>query len=77
MDSYEKFRIIVDSHISGAPKSEHFDTIPRMLFSEEQIEIAIHMSFRPKSVESIATRSSISLSEVEKRLESMADKGMY
>lgn len=76
MDNYERFRIILDSYIAGAPKSEHFDEILRMLFSEEEIEIAIHMNFRSKSAEHIATLSSISLSEVEKRLDSMADKAI-
>lgn len=47
-----------------------------MLFSKEEIEIAIHMNFKSKSVGSISTRSSISPSEVENRLESMADKAI-
>ncbi|MFC1820007.1 hypothetical protein ACFLZG_02845, partial [Thermodesulfobacteriota bacterium] len=74
MDNYEKFRQMIDSYISGAPKSKYFDEILKMLFSKEEIEVALHMNFKSKSAESIATDSSISLTEVEKRLDSMADK---
>ncbi|MBA4320556.1 MAG: hypothetical protein C0412_19330 [Flavobacterium sp.] len=76
MDNYEKFRQIIDSHIAGAPKSKHFDEILEMLFSKEEIEVAIHMNFKSKNAESIATGSSIPLTEVEKRLDSMADKAI-
>jgi len=76
MDNYEKFRQIIDSHIAGAPKSKHFDEILEMLFSKEEIAVAIHMNFKSKSAESIATGSSIPLNEVEKRLDSMADKAI-
>ena len=76
MDNYEKFRIMLDSHIAGAPKSEHFDSLLRILFTEEEIEIAIHLNFRSKSAKNIATQSSFSQPEVEKRLDSMADKAV-
>lgn len=76
MDNYEKLRAMLDSYIAGAPKSDHFDEILRMLFSKEEIGIAVHMNFRPKSAEKIAARSSLSLSEAKQRLDSMADKAI-
>ena len=69
-------RQIIDSHLAEAPKSKHFDKILEVLFSEEEIKVAIHMKFKLESAESIATGSSIPLNKVEKRLDSMADKGI-
>lgn len=76
MDHYEKLRQIIDSHLAGAPKSKHFDEILEMLFTKEEISVAIHMNFKSKSAETIAAGSSIPLHEVEKRLDSMADKAI-
>jgi len=76
MDNYEKLRQIIDSHIAGAPKSKHIDEILKMLFSEQEIAVAIHMNFISKSAETIAAGSTIPLHEVEKRLDSMAGKAI-
>jgi len=76
MDDYEKFRQIIDSHLAGAPKSKYFIQILQMLFSKEEIEVAVHMNFKSKSAESIAAVSSIPCGKVEKRLDSMADKAI-
>ena len=76
MDSYENLRQIIDSYIAGAPKSKYFDEILELLFTKEEIEVAIHMNFKSKSASSIATNVSIPLDEVKKRLDSMADKAI-
>lgn len=76
MDHYEKLRQIIDSHIAGAPKSRHFDEILEMLFSKEEVVVAVHMNFTFKTAESIAMSSSIPLAEIKKRLDSMADKAI-
>jgi len=76
MDNYENLRQIIDSHIAGAPKSKYFDEILELLFSIEEIKVAIHMNFKSKNAESIAANASIPLKEVEKRLDSMAAKAI-
>lgn len=76
MDVYEKLREILDAHPSGAPESKVFDEILRTLFTPEEAEIAVHMSFSPKPLETIAAVSGIPLDEAEYLLESMADKAI-
>jgi Na+-translocating ferredoxin:NAD+ oxidoreductase subunit B len=74
MDNYEKFRRMIDTHPSGAPPSEAFNQILRILFTQEEIDVAVHMGFAHKSTEEIARSSGLSLDDTKKRLEAMADK---
>lgn len=74
MSNYDRLREILDSHPSGAPESRAFDEILRILFTPEEVEIAIHMSFAAKDVEKIAQAAGLALEEAEKKLEAMADK---
>lgn len=74
MDNYEKLRQILDTHPSGAPKSEAFDKILKILFTPEEVKIAVHMNFSPKPTDEIAKKAGISEKEVSKRLEAMAKK---
>lgn len=74
MDSYEKFQELIDNHPSGAPKSNFFLEILRILFTEEEIKVALTMSFRNKSIEDIAKAASYSVEETSRLLEAMADK---
>ena len=76
MDVYERLREILDAHPSGAPKSKAFDEILRFLFTPEEAEIAVHMSFAPKPVDDIASAAGIPADEAEYTLESMADKAV-
>ena len=76
VDVYERLREILDAHPSGAPKSKVFDEILRYLFTLEEAEIAVHMSFAPKPAEDIATAAGISVDEAESILEFMADKAV-
>jgi len=76
MDNYEKFQELVDNHPSGAPKSTVFLEILRILFTEEEIKVALTMSFRNKSVEDIAKASSLSVEEASRILETMANKAI-
>jgi len=76
MDVYEKLREILDAHPSGAPKSKAFDEILRILFTHEEAELTIHMSFSPKPTHEIASACGISVDEAECLLESMADKAV-
>jgi electron transport complex protein RnfB len=74
MDVYEKLREILDAHPSGAPKSKAFDEILRILFTGEEAELAVHMSFSPKPVHEIASAAGIPVDDADFLLESMADK---
>ena len=76
MDVYEKLRQILDAHPSGAPKSKAFDEILRYLFTPEETEIAVHMSFSPRSIEDIASAVRIPVDEAEELLEFMAMKAV-
>ncbi|HUT72787.1 MAG TPA: 4Fe-4S binding protein [Desulfatiglandales bacterium] len=76
MDSYEKLRQILQQHPSGAPKSASLDEILRILFTPEEVEVALGMVFRPRSIREIARATKVSEEEVEKRCESMANKGI-
>lgn len=76
MDVYEALREILDSHPSGAPKSKAFDEILRFLFTPEEAELAVHMSFTPRTAEDIASAAGISLDEAEYMLDSMASKAV-
>ena len=76
MDTYEQLREILDSHPATAPKSKSIDEILRTLFTPEEAEIAVTMSFKPKKAASIAKATAISEDEAKKRLESMIGKGI-
>jgi Na+-translocating ferredoxin:NAD+ oxidoreductase subunit B len=76
MDKYEKFQELIDNHPAGAPKSKVFLEILRILFTEEEIKLALTMSFRNKSVEDIAKASFLSAEDASRLLEAMADKAI-
>ncbi len=76
MDVYERLREILDAHPSGAPKSKAFAEILRILFTDEEAELATHMSFSPKPAHEIASACGIPPDEAEYLLESMADKAV-
>ncbi len=76
MEIYEKLREILDAHPSGAPKSKAFEEILRILFTQEEAAVAVHMSFKDKDLADIAQACGIPIDEVEKRLERLADKAV-
>jgi Na+-translocating ferredoxin:NAD+ oxidoreductase subunit B len=76
MDIYEQLREILDAHPSTAPKGASIDEILRILFTPGEAATAVKMSFKPKSAVSLAESTGVSVNETQKRLESMADKGI-
>ena len=76
MDMFERFREMLDAHPSRAPKSETFREILQMLFTPEEVALAVHMSFKPKRVEDIAGAASLSYDEAAAMLERMAAKAV-
>jgi hypothetical protein len=57
MDNYERLREILHKNPIGAPPSRAFDEILRILFTPEEAEVAVGMTFVPQSVEQIANRA--------------------
>ena len=76
MDNYERFREILHRHLIGTPQSGAFDEILRILFTPEQVEVALGMVFVPRDVHRIAKMVGVSEDEVLDRCESMANKGI-
>jgi Na+-translocating ferredoxin:NAD+ oxidoreductase subunit B len=76
MDHYESLRQMLDVHPAGAPPSPAIDEILRILFTEDEISIAINMSYRLKTVEEIAQAASVKQEEAGRHLDAMAEKGI-
>jgi electron transport complex protein RnfB len=76
MDDYEKLRQILDKHLAGAPASKKLDQILRILFTSEEVKVAVGMIFTPTPVEEIAARSGVPVEEARARCESLANKGI-
>jgi Na+-translocating ferredoxin:NAD+ oxidoreductase subunit B len=76
MDTYDKLREILHKNFIGAPKSLAFDEILRILFTPEEAEVAVAMTFVPKSVQQIAESAGVSREKAESLCESMAKKGI-
>ena len=76
MDKYEDLRQVLHTHPTGAPKSELFAEILRILFTPEEVEVALGMGFAPRSIASIAQVAGVPEEEARTRCESMANKGI-
>ena len=76
MDTYEKLRDILHKNPIGAPKSPAFDEILRILFTPEEAEVAVGMTFVPKDVEQIAQSAAVTTEKAASLCESMAAKGV-
>ena len=76
MEIYERLREILDAHPATAPKTKSIDEILRTLFTPEEAALAVKMSYKTKSVGSIAKAAGVADSKAKKNLESMADKGI-
>lgn len=76
MDQYESLRQVLHAHPSGAPRSEYFDEILRLLFTPEEVDVALGMGFTPRNIPAIAQAAGVSEQEARARCESMANKGI-
>jgi len=45
MDKYQDLRRVLHKHPSGAPESEFLDEILRILFTPEEVDVALGMGF--------------------------------
>ncbi len=75
-DLYESLRVLLDSHPFGCPPAPEIIEILKILFTEEEAEVALGLGFRPFTVKEIADKAGVSFQEAEIRLESLANKGL-
>lgn len=75
MHHYHKLQELLNTHPVGAPKSEEFIEILRLLFKPEEVELALLLDFKLKKANEIAKQAGISQEEVIQKLEAMADRG--
>lgn len=76
MDHYQRLQEILDTHPSGAPASEAFFEILRILFTPAEARVAAAMKFVPMRVTKIAEASGVPADEVGSLCEAMAAKGI-
>lgn len=74
MDIYTRLAERFDLPPIGAPKSQTFIEILRILFEPEEAELALHMGFGFETAEKIAGKSGHAIEDAENLLKSMADK---
>ena len=76
MDVYKKLQERLDTHPAGAPAAESFDKILRILFSPEEAEIAVNLTFTLQPVSRISQKTGIESDTLTAKLEAMADRGV-
>ncbi len=75
MHHYHLLQQKLDRHPVGAPYSEKFIEILKLLFPPGEVELALLLDFKLKKVENIVQEIDIPLDEAVAKLEDMADKG--
>jgi Na+-translocating ferredoxin:NAD+ oxidoreductase subunit B len=73
---YERLREVLDKHPVGCPPAPEIIEILEMLFTPEEACAALGLGYIPFDLKTISERAGMPESETEKRLESMADKGL-
>ena len=67
---------MLHKHPTGAPESEYLDEILRILFTPEEVPVALGMGFTPRGIPAIAAAAGVAEEEARARCEAMADKGI-
>ncbi len=76
MNSFEKLQVLLHKNPAGAPESEIFNEILQILFSPEEVEVALYLKFVPQAVEIVSEKAGLSIKDTEELCESMANKGI-
>lgn len=78
MDTYEKLAVFLDRLPGGFYRTESGVEmrILKRIFSEKDAELAMHLTLIAEDARVIARRAGISVEEAERRLESMARRGL-
>ncbi|MGI6649287.1 MAG: DUF362 domain-containing protein [Bacillota bacterium] len=75
MHHYHKLQELLNTHPVGAPKSEEFIEILKILFQPGEVELALMLDFKLKKATEIAKEANIPPEEAVQKLEAMADRG--
>jgi len=73
---YEKLRELLDIHPFGLPPAPEIIEILKILFTEEEAEVSLGLSFRPLNARKVADRAGVGPQEAIQRLESLANKAL-
>ncbi len=76
MDIYNQLQQKLHTHPAGAPDRPEFMEILRILFTPEEAEFALNLSFRPKPIDAIAQKTGLPAEEVIAMGERLANKGI-
>lgn len=76
MDVYRKLQERLDTNAAGAPPSESFDKILRILFTPEEAELVNYLTWRLQSVSKLSEKTGIAPDKLTDMLETMADRGV-
>lgn len=75
MHHYHKLQEKLDAHPIGAPRSEEFLEILKILFLPDEVELATLLEFRLQKASDVAKKAGIGADEALRKLEAMADRG--
>lgn len=75
MHHYHKLQEKIDSHPVGAPRSEEFLEILKILFRSDEVELAALLDFKLRKASEVARKAGSSREDAIKKLEAMADRG--
>jgi Pyruvate/2-oxoacid:ferredoxin oxidoreductase delta subunit len=75
MEVYARLQKLLDIHPSGAPVSQSFDKILKLLFSTEEAEMACCLKFDLQSLEEVQQKTGKNPEILKQRLDEMADRG--
>lgn len=75
MDTYTRLQKLLNIHPSGAPASESFDKILRLLFTPEEAEIACYLNYTLQSLDEIQKKIGRRTEKLKSQLDAMADRG--
>ena len=73
---YDKLRELLDTHPVGCPYSPEIIKILKILFTEDEVKIAVGLGFRPFTIDEISQRTGVEPKEAHDHLESLANKGL-
>lgn len=75
MHHYHKLQELLNSHPVGAPRSEEFLEILKILFRPDEVELAVLLDFKLRKTSDVAEKTGIPREEALRKLEAMADRG--
>lgn len=75
MHYYHQLRDKLGQHPVGAPGSEEFLEILKILFQPDEVAVAVHLDFSPRAAAVVAPEAGLSETVTSARLEAMADRG--